>query len=511
MNPTLRGIRDSFAAMASLTESITPAEALRARITVRQLIGVAACLVMLGVGMFLPQLLNDGDTYWHIATGEWMLAHHQVPTVDPFSFTHFGKPWVAHEWLSELIMVTAYNAGGWSGFMVLFGLSLALTTAMMLRTVGRHLGGVSLIVALVLGWSMTGSCLLARPQLISLPLIAFWTGELLAAREANRAPPLWMAGLMVLWANLHGSFVFGYLLAAPIGLEALWENRRDPWPVLRDWGVFGLACVGAALLTPHGIEGLIYPFQIMTMKDLNSIVEWRPTDFTKLGEVEIVILATVFICLMRGVKVPPLRLALLIFILHMALQHRRHELVLGVIGPIILAEPIARALGQRAVEPVRNAAPYILFAAVALVMLVVRFAEPRVRVDAITTPKTALEHVPAALQARPVVNTYSFGGYLIYKGVRPFMDGRSDMYGDALFSRHIKIVAGDQAAFDQAVKQYGIDWTILSPNEGLNRMLATKAGWKQLYRDRWAVVYARTAALDAALARPAVAQPALQR
>jgi hypothetical protein len=63
------------------------------------------------------------------------------------------------------------------------------------------------------------------------------------------------------------------------------------------------------------------------------------------------------------------------------------------------------------------------------------------------------------------------------------------------------------AAFDAAVKQYGIDWTILSPREGLSRTLDSKPGWRRIYSDRWAVVHARTAALDA-LKTPAPAQAA---
>lgn len=498
MNGNLMAKRANSAAMASLAEPISPAQTLRAPISLRQLIVVGACLVMMGVGLFHGSLLNDGDTYWHIATGEWMLAHHQVPQADPFSFTALGKHWVAHEWLSELIMTLAYNAGGWSGFLVLFGLSLALTTALMARVLARYLGPVSLIAAFALGWSTTTACLLARPHLLALPMLVFWMGELLAAREENRAPPLWLAAMMAVWANLHGSFVFGFLLAAPLGLEALVANWRKPWPVLRDWGLFGVLCAAACLLTPHGIEAFTYPFQIMTMKNLNSIVEWRPVNFAKIDSVEIAILGTIFICLYKGVKVPPLRLALLVFVLHMGLQHQRHDIVLGVLAPMLLAQPIGEALGQTPAPRGRSLAPFVLFAAVALVLGIARFVDPMVRTDAITTPRTALEHVPPALRARPVFNTYSFGGYLIYQGVRPFIDGRSDMYGDALFSRQIKIMSGDGKAFAQAQKQYGIDWTILGPNEGLVRTLDVTPGWKRIYTDRWAVVHVRTAAPAAA-------------
>ena len=37
-------------------------------------------------------LLGDGDTGWHVRTGEWILAHHQVPHADFFSFSRPGAP-----------------------------------------------------------------------------------------------------------------------------------------------------------------------------------------------------------------------------------------------------------------------------------------------------------------------------------------------------------------------------------------------------------------------------------
>jgi len=54
-------------------------------------------------------IFGDGDVSWHIATGQWILAHHAIPHTDPFSFTWAGKPWVPIEWLAELIYGAAYS------------------------------------------------------------------------------------------------------------------------------------------------------------------------------------------------------------------------------------------------------------------------------------------------------------------------------------------------------------------------------------------------------------------
>src|SRR5438094_893568 len=84
-------------------------------------------------------------------------------------------------------------------------------------------GAVSFVFACALG------SLLARPLLLALPVMLLWTITLLEARDRGQAPPLWLAGVMALWANLHGSFVFGFLVVASLALEELIEARARPW------------------------------------------------------------------------------------------------------------------------------------------------------------------------------------------------------------------------------------------------------------------------------------------
>src|SRR5580692_1687642 len=57
-------------------------------------------------------LLGDGDTGWHIRTGQYILEHHKVPTQDLFSFSRQGAPWFAWEWLTDLTFAASFQAGG---------------------------------------------------------------------------------------------------------------------------------------------------------------------------------------------------------------------------------------------------------------------------------------------------------------------------------------------------------------------------------------------------------------
>lgn len=468
-------------------------------------IAVALCM---SVVLFQGNVFNDPDTYWHVRVGGWMIDHLHVLNHDVFSYTFAGHPWATHEWLAEIIMASAYRAGGWVGVMLLFSATFGLSGYLLARGVARWLGGLGQAVSLVLAFLVIGPTVLARPHLLMLPILVGWTLEMLAAREQGRAPRWWIALLMVAWANLHGSFVFGFVLAGGFGLEALVARGADRLKVIRDWGLFGVLTLAAALTTPHGIEGLIAPFKIMGMGTLDTIIEWKPANFAKFGAFEAGILVAMLVCLGKGVRVPLVRLLLLLVIFHMALEHQRHQLVLAIAAPLILAEPIGRAFGRRA-SPQRLAAP----GAVALALVVAGFATARIvtpfsRHDDAITPGAALAHVPPALRAQPVFNAYNFGGYLIYEGVKPFIDGRADMYGDAFVKRYSQIDAGQQPALDQALKQYNIAWTITQPKEGIVAALHRKPGWTQIYGDKFAVVMARTDALAAGSRRAPAPQPA---
>ena len=456
---------------------------------IRSFAPLAVAVFAAVVTLFAPQLLNDGDTWWHVGAGHWIFAHGYVPNADPFSFTAQGRPWQAHEWLSEILMAAAYNAGGWAGMMVLFGLATGSAAYIMVRWLTRHLGGVTLVVVVAVTLSCMSPSLLARPHLLVLPILTLWMVELLQARAENRAPHLAYALLMIPWANMHGSYVFAIFIAGAFGLEALVANWKDRWTVIRTWGLFGLAAFAATLVTPHGLEGLLFPFQVITMRGLQSIDEWKAANFTQLGPFEIALMATLFIGFYRGVKVPLFRLLLMILLLHMALQHIRHLMTLAMIAPFLLAQPIAEALGQRPNSARTPRFVWGLVAVAAIGLASARMAIPLVRGDRANSPVTALSHVPAAYRSQPVINEYSFGGILIFHGIRPYIDGRADMYGDDFLADFLQMIRPDVPRIQAAIERYDIRWTIFSTRNRTPAWLDTQPGWRRLYADRYAIVH----------------------
>ena len=445
---------------------------------------------------FAPPVLNDADTFWHLAAGRWMIGHAAVPATDPFSFTFAGRPWLAHEWLSEVVMAGAWLAAGWSGVMLLTGLAAGALAAVMGRWLLRWLAPLPVIAALALSFALVAPGMLARPHFLALPVLALWTVSLLGARERAAAPSPWLALVMALWANLHSSFVVGLIIAAAFALEALLDRRAWRVRPLAGWAAFMALSVIATLATPHGLDGLAFPLKVLSMKTLPFITEWLGPDFMRPTTLELALLAGVLVAFWRGVKLTAVRALILLGLLHMSLQHVRQEVLLGVVAPLILAEPLGRALGRAGPREPRWAMPApqtALAAALMLAALGLRLVQPQVRVDGPTAPITALAHVPAALRAQPVLNDYDFGGYLIFQGVRPYIDGRADMYGDDFVADDNQIQLGSQSAMDRAIARFRIRWAIVRPDRPLAAALARTPGWKRTYADKYAVVLVKAA------------------
>jgi hypothetical protein len=188
-------------------------------------LGIAA----IALALFLNTLLRPGWVTFgaideNVARGEWILAHHAVQTVDPFSWWMGGKPWQNSEWLADVLFALAYRAFGWAGIVLLNSLAtLALGLVVGLAS-ARRVGGLPLLIAtaFVVGASNFFTVFtLARPQTLALPLLAAWVAGLLIARDRNRPPPGWLLLIVMAWANIHPSFVSGLLLIGPFALEAV--------------------------------------------------------------------------------------------------------------------------------------------------------------------------------------------------------------------------------------------------------------------------------------------------
>lgn len=450
-------------------------------------------------------LLNDPDTYLHIAAGRWMLAHGAVPARDPFSHSMPGAVWISSERGAQLVLAAAYDLLGWNGIVVLSAASAAVALGLLTHFLLHRLAPLPGLVAVAAAAALLEPHILARPHVLALPVLVLWSALLLAARDAERRPPFAALPLMALWANLHGSFLFGLALAAFLAGEAVLRpsGGRSRLAEARLWGGFVLGAAAAALLTPHGIAGIIEPLRLMAMPALQStFIEWRSPDFQHAPEVEFWVLGAVFVGFATAARPPWTRLVLLLGLIHMTLQHVRHADVLALVGPLAIAGSLAAATrGGTADSAIGRwfaslARPATLPGIAATAALAAAFAlpltlHPIVRGDDAVTPQSALAAAQRLQLAGPVLNSEAFGGYLIFRGVPTFVDGRIEMYGNNFLAEDVAAERGDPAALQRILARYRIGWALLASQSGAAREMDHLPGWRQVYRDRYAAVFRR--------------------
>jgi len=475
--------------------------------------------LVLGVLLFIclvngsgSPLLGDPDSHWHIAVGNWMLAHGAVPTVDPFSFTFTGQPWIAKEWLSQLLMAVAFRLAGWGGVTVLAATALGLSFALMLRLLLRDLKPVPAALFALAAIVMTVPHFLARPHVLAFPFMLLWVAGLVRAVEERRAPEPWLLLCMLLWANLHGGFTLGLLLGGAFALEALLGARdaAERRSLFVSWAKFGAGALLAACITPYGPESILVTLRIFGIGDtLSFISEWKSPDFQKQPLQELILLVALYAALSRGLKLPLLRLLIVLGLLHLYLRYARNAELLAMLAPLALAPLLARqwpalrpdpaagrgrSLTEQAVALARPAGPAAIVAAVALCAV---FGGFMVRYGGIapppsTMPSAAMAYAKQAGLTGRVLNHYNFGGYLIHAGVPTFIDGRGELYGGDFIRRYADTIGlrGGEP-LERLLEENRIDWTLMPADQPANRLLAHLPGWRRAYADEAAIIFVR--------------------
>jgi len=450
------------------------------------------------------QPVTDPDFWWHLATGNWILAHHAVPHQDLFTFTVSNHRWITHEWLGEVGLAALFALGRLPLVSLVLGLITAAGFVLIYWAIDRRVNYVIAGLALALGVAAANPIWGPRLQMITFALSALtylWIQRFCEGRGRELyALPV----LMVLWVNLHAGFVVGFIFLGVAFVAELIKvllRRPDAIPRVRlqHLGLIGAAAFVAVIINPNGWDLYVYALQTqLSGVQQRFIVEWASPNFhmTEIRFFEVTLFLVIAgLAVARRVE---LRTFLLFLMgLGLALQSVRHLALF-----IIVAVPLIADLGQQAWERVKtrvrlrpvpaNALTFWINCLVlALVALAVVGATAPVYGQTADGKRVVRDFpVQAAgfLAAHPLpghmLNQYGWGGYLVYRlsptGQRVFIFGDAALAGDALLQDYADLIylAPDQP---QLLDRYRINWVIFRDDDPLITELKQE-------RERWFVL-----------------------
>lgn len=472
----------------------------------------------LAVGIFgrsagLQALLADGDTGWHIRTGEWILRNGRVPHQDLFSFSRQGAPWTAWEWLSDVLFARLYE---WHALTAVAGACAAvLCLAAACLCAWLLSRGVGLWVALsatLAAANISTVHYLARPHVFT--ILLFTVGLWMLDRDIRcRGRAIWwLVPLTALWCNLHGGFA---IWVAALWLRVLASAIEQNRAACRRYGSLAALCSAATLVNPYGwglhrhIAGYLTSGWI-----LSHVQEFLPPSIRSES------LWVFAVALVMGVALAsaPARRGqwfepLLLWTMGLAaLRSARHVPLYAIAAAPVIAGECAAFWRQAAATRGGRAPLRILWesgqdlcrrrsitvwAPVLGALIFALWIGPVREFPASAFPVAAVSTLGPVLvpPGRPphILTSDQWADYLVfrlYPRQRVFFDGRSDFYGKQLGADYQALMdAGPRAP--ELLGRYDFELALLPHDWALERVLENDSGWQRIYRDPVASLFRR--------------------
>jgi len=462
----------------------------------------------------------DTDTWWHLRAGREVLERGHILRTDPFSHTRYGSPWTAYTWLSEVILYWLFHHFSYAGLGVLIGVVVAVAFAF----VYLQMEGGPFIRAFIIVLAAATSAVtwIARPHLASFLLTAFLS-YLLYLFKWRRVNRLWLLPpLFVLWVNLHAGYALGFmvLLAFVIG-EALNHLLASVCPSdgpIVSWRGIGMvvaiALLSFLLLAVHPNTTKMWTYYLETVRIgalQDFIQEWQSPDFHPLYAQPFIwlLLATLAAVGLSGRRVDGTDLALVAMFAYASLLAGRNFGPFALLAAPVLSRHAAPLLARCGwpgrPRPRPTPRSRLLFGALnlGLLLTVVALAVAKIwtplspafnrQQERKSLPVDAVAWIREHHPPGEIFNPYNWGGYLIwslYPDYRVFVDGRTDLYGDAFLREYLSVQLG-RPGFEETLDEHGVNLVLTYPDDALSNQLACIGGWEEVYRDQVAVVWVR--------------------
>lgn len=454
--------------------------------------------------------IAPNDFWWHIATGRLIVQSGRVPTVDQFSYTQAGQPYVNQPWLAQVLMYAGYQVGGAALLelfqAILIGGAFGLLYLVCLSEAGPRVATLATLTGALVAmdnWQI-------RPQTYAVPLFIVTLAILDKWRRTGRAALWALPLLMLIWVNLHGTFT---LLIALCGLtwlgaiiERLWHKRgRSSY----DIGMLTLWSGVALLMTfvnPRGWGIWRYVAGLLGNRAVSQLVTEWASPLTMISEPMTIIFFGVLLlfgllCVWRWRSLELTDVLIVLPFALLALQSVRNILWFG----IVIAPIAAKLLAVHKQESRRRVESVLLNRLIAGLLISLLLVTLPWWKEALglppelglllspQTPVAAVEQL-RALPQRPqrLFHENGFGSYLIWAAPegRVFVDPRIELYSYEQWRDYITLGQGKDV--DALAQKYGIDGWLVNPatQRDLIPTLDGNPHWQRVFATDEAVYFA---------------------
>lgn len=446
------------------------------------------------VQMLNPTKIVDSDTFWHIATGRWIVENQAIPVVDPFSWSAPGIPWLAFEWLFD-IFIYLFSRIGPAGVYLFSVLLISLGLYLFWRLLNKVSQSKIVLIIIFLS-SLFVMCFtwVPRPQLISyIGFIILLTVLISKDGKKFRYLPV----IFLLWANFHpaaliGLAVFGVYVVLTF-IPAFESGALKHSPLNRKT-VLATFCASlfASCINPSGFTLWVHSFKTLNEPVFKWICEWQsPSHLFHILSIALIITAVIVaIITNKRNKIELFTVTLAVGTLLAVLTSVRHFPFFTISWAVMLLAVLKDIkLTPRLLSPIWGLVLGVAaFSLISVGWIGNDFSKLAERAD---YPVGAVEWLKEN-HAERVINHYNYGGYMIFMGVPVFVDGRADMYyfankEDNAYSDWVKLFLKRSDSPEKAVEKYDADYILLNKNHP-TLMYLSKCGYEERYRDDIAVI-----------------------
>lgn len=451
-------------------------------------------IYMLFGTLLLKSSINSDDYLWHIKAGEWMLKNKTIPNTGILSWFGEDKPWVPHEWLSEIYFyITSNKIGMITGAFLYIGFSLFLLFGLLyiFNKDGIKKNLLFSFLWMTIGLFSVSVIVLARPHMLMLSIFAvllFYCEKIRKDESFSYKEIITFLPIAILGVNWHGGFAsFFYIIPTIYLFSSILPNieigriQCKKGPYKKYLCLLGVG-IGSFFFSPSPVKLLFNLFNFAD-NQTSYIAEWQPLSMSNGLVFLIVMLIMLFVFLVTEQKIDFTDICVLGALTVMTFVHVRFGTWLYIAGYFYIFKYIKKITFKDTEK-----LTFLLLLVVTIFTVSVNGFTIKYTIKQVLSDK-AIQTVKN-LKCERLYNDYNFGSELIYNDVSVFFDPRTDLYTGTSLQDTFDTLQSAPFKYKEYIDRYNFDGFITKANNNLDYYLSTHTDkYVCVYQDEICVVY----------------------